>query len=240
VCIGTKEPLFLSREGDQRMRIVKLILVVGLVPCLLGAQQDVVDRLRAVLPPDVADKVVAIVADATSHDLPGAVIADRALEATAKGRNAADAAAAAQATANDLAAARDAIRSTGRAPQSSEIEAAATAQELGVNGATISALASSVPSSRSLAVPLSVIGALVNRGLSADAALQVVLDRIKTQASDADLARMPGEAGRLIAAGYKPSDVGRALSGVSRPVGLPTNGGRPGEQPNRPSHPTGP
>jgi len=100
--------------------------------------------------------------------------------------------------------------------------------------------ASLAPSGRSLAVPLAVIGALVNRGLASDGALQAVLDRLTARASDADLVEMPGEAGRLLAAGYKPSDVGRALSAAGRPSGVPANGGRPGARPTRPSKPTPP
>ena len=222
------------------MRIAHLVSAAGIIPTLLAAQQPAIDRLRVVLPPGVADTVVAIVADATSHGLPGAVIAERALEASAKGRSAATVSATARAAAIDLAAAQDALSSTGRNATSSEIEAAATAKELGVDGATIRTLAASTPSGRSLAVPLAVIGALVNRDLPADAALQAVLERLNARASDADLAQMPGDAGRLIAAGYRPSDVRRALGTIGRPVGVPSNGGAPGQQPTRPSKPTVP
>ncbi len=219
------------------MRVLRFLCWLALLPPLLSAQQNPVDRLRAVLPADVADKVIAIVTDATSRGLPGQAIADRALEASAKGRSGAEAAAAAQALAADLAGARDALKSAGRSPDASEIEAGATAKELGVDGSTISALASSAPSGRSLAVPLAVIGALVNRGLPSDGALQAVLDRLHARASDPDLEEMPGEAGRLIAEGYKPSDVGRSLSAAGRPSGVPTNGGHPGARPNTPSQP---
>lgn len=218
------------------MRTLKLLSGLALLPALLAAQQSPVDRLRAVLPSDVADKVIAIVTEATSRGLPGQAIADRALEAIAKGRSGPEVSAAAQALAADLAGAHDALVHAGRTPDPSEIEAGASAKELGVDGATISALASSAPSGRSLAVPLAVISELVNRGLPSDGALQAVADRLKAHAADADLVEMPGEAGQLIAQGYKPSDVGRAL-GTARPAGLPANGGRPGSRPTRPTRP---
>ncbi len=218
------------------MRTLKLLAGLALLPALLTAQQSPIDRLRAVLPADVADKVIAIVTDATSRGLPGQAIADRALEAIAKGRSGDQVPAAAQAFAADLAVAHDALQHAGRNPDVSEIEAAAAAKELGVDGAAISTLASSAPSGRSLAVPLAVIGALVNRGLPSDGALQAVLDRLTARAGDADLVEMPGQAGLLIAQGYKPSDVGRALS-AGRPSSVPANGGRPGARPNRPSKP---
>lgn len=217
------------------MRTLKLIAGLALLPSLVAAQQDWSARL-ATLPANVRDSVITIVTNAQSHGLPGQAIADRALETIAKSRSGADAVAAAQALAGDLAGAHDVLTAAGRTPDATEIEAGATAKELGVDGATISALASAAPSGRSLTVPLSVIGALVDRGLPSDDALQSVLDRLNARASDAELAAMPGEAGRMIAAGYRPSDVGRAL-GAGRPAGLPANGGRAGARPSTPGHP---
>jgi hypothetical protein len=220
------------------MRILALLSLLSMGPGLLAAQQqNPVDRLKEVLPALVADKVIAIVTDATSRGLPGQAIADRALEGIAKGRSGEEVAAAAQAFASDLAEAHGALRQAGRTPDASEIEAAADAKELGVDGAAISALASSAPSGRSLAVPLTVLGALVNRGLPSDAALQAVLDRLSARASDANLVEMPGEAGRLIAEGYRPADVGRALNTAGRPTSVPANDGRPGARPDRPQRP---
>jgi hypothetical protein len=221
------------------MRTLKLLSAITLLPLLLAAQQSPIEQLQKVLPPDVVDQVVGIVTSATSQGLPGEAIAARALEAVAKGRSGADVAAAAQALASDLAAAHDALVGAGRSPDASEIEAGATAMELGVDGAAVKALASSAPSGRSLAVPLAVLGALLDRGLPADGALQAVSDRLSTHVSDAQLVEMPGEAGLLIAQGYKPSEVGPAL-GAGRPTGLPANGGRPGAQPTRPGRPSRP
>lgn len=233
VCIH--EPGNRPTPKDMTMRTLKMIAGLALLPVALTAQQNWNDRL-ATLPDDVRDKVVQIVTDAASRGLPGQAIADRALETIAKSRSGAEAVAAAQALAADLAGGRDALASAGRAPDASEIEAAATAKGLGVDHAAISDLASSAPSGRSLAVPIAVLGALVDRGLPSDEALAAVLDRLGNRASDAELAAMPGEAGRLIAAGYRPSDVGRAL-GAGRPAGLPANGGRAGARPTTPGHP---
>jgi hypothetical protein len=218
------------------MRTLKLMAGLALLPVVLAAQQNTIDRLRAVLPGDEADRVIALVTDATDHGLPGQAIADRALETVAKSRSGAEAVAAAQALAADLSSGRDALTAAGRTPDASEIEAAATAKQLGVDGAAVSALASKAPSGRSLAVPLAVIGALVRRGLRSDDALAAVQERLSNRATDAELASMPGDAGRLIAEGYRPSDVGRAL-GAGRPAGLPANGGRAGARPSTPGHP---
>lgn len=229
------EPGNRSSEKDMTMRTLKLITGLALLPLALAAQQTWSDRLAA-LPDNVRDQVVQIVTDAASRGLPGQAIADRALETVAKSRSGAEAVAAAQALAADLSSGRDALTAAGRTPDASEIEAAATAKELGVDGATISDLASSAPSGRSLAVPLAVIGALVKRGLPSDDALAAVQERLSNRATDAELASMPGDAGRLIAEGYRPSDVGRAL-GAGRPAGLPANSGRAGARPSTPGHP---
>lgn len=232
------EPGNRPNAKDVTMRTLRVIAGLALLPGMLAAQQDWNQRLAA-LPDDARDKVVAIVTDATSRGLPGQAIADRALETIAKSRSGADAVAAAQALAADLAGAHDALVAAGRSPDASEIQAAAQAKELGVDGATISALEKSAPSGRSLAVPIAVIGALVNRGLPSDDALQSVLDRLNARASDAELSQMPGEAGRMIAEGYRPSDVGRAL-GAGRPAGLPANSGRAGTRPTTPGRPSRP
>ena len=81
VCIGKAGNHF--ERKDVTMRTLKLLAGLALLPALLTAQQSPIDRLRAVLPADVADKVIAIVTDATSRGLPGQAIADRALEAIA-------------------------------------------------------------------------------------------------------------------------------------------------------------
>ena len=117
------------------MRTLKLLSWLALLPALVAAQQSPIDRLRAVLPADVADEVIATVTDATSRGLPGRAIAERALEGIAKGRSGAEVRAAALALAADLAAAHDALVRAGRTPDASEIEAGATAMALGVDGA---------------------------------------------------------------------------------------------------------
>lgn len=236
------------------MRNIKLTLLLVSIPGLLIAQQNPVERLRQVLPPTIAEQVIATVTEATSRGLPAQAIANRALEAHAKGRDGAAVSAAAKALAQSLADARGALERGGRKPDAGEIESGANALGLGVESATISELASSAPSGRSLAVPLAVIGALVNRGLPSDDALAAVSERLNARASNEELVTMPGEAGRLIAEGKRPAEVGRALgeahraaagsraappatppSGVTVPAGpppsVPGNAGTPGKRP---------
>jgi hypothetical protein len=232
------------------MRLATFASTLMLLPTLLGAQQNAVDRLRQVLPAHIADQVIAIVTDATSRGLPGDAVADRALEARAKGRSGDEMVAAARSHSADLASARVALERGGHTPDRGEIESAAGAMKAGVDGQAISELASSAPSGRSLAVPIAVITALMNRGLPSDAALQAVHARLVAKAADRELLDLPGAAGRLIAEGHRPADVGNELGqgrGVSsqvpkgppatvpaangRPEGVPANGGQSGARP---------
>lgn len=204
-----------------------LLTVLLLAPAGLTGQPDPVSRLREVLPPHIAEQVIATVTDALSRGLPPDPIAMRALEGAAKGRSAAEIAAATRALADQLAHADAALERSGRTAQAEEIEAAATAMQLGVAGPIVSDLASSAPSGRSLAVPLAVIGALVNRGIPADDALAAVLGRLQARASNAEIAALPSR--------FETSRGLDARAGRGSPSGpptvVPTNGGRPGRRP---------
>lgn len=203
------------------MRPIAVVAVFALMPGLLAAQQDPVERLRVVLPADQAAQVIAVVEDARDRGLPALSVARRVLEGVAKGRSASEVTAAAHALVADLAAARGALEQGGRTPSGPEIESGAIAMSHGVDGAVVSAFASSAPSGRSLAVPLAVIGSLVDRGLAPDDALSAVRAGLEVQATDAELLDMPGHGARLMADGMRPADVGRALGRLRRGVGVP-------------------
>jgi len=151
-------------------------------------------RLREVLPSNVAQRVLARIADARAHQLPATALENRALKFAAKGVAPTDIERSVNEQADRMEMARAALASgRGSTPSGDEIEAGAEAMRKGVDGAAESLLAKSSPSSRSLAVPLFVIGSLTDRGLSSNEALQRVLARLKARASDSDLESMPGE-----------------------------------------------
>ena len=131
-------------------------------------------------------------------------------------------------------------------PLGDEIEAGAEALRQGVDEKTLTALAKSAPSGRSLAVPLYVIGSLVNRGLPADAALARVEQKLTARASDTELEQLPAQA--IAGQANRPADIGRDVAGTKSggraaggpPAGVPANGGasarptNPGSQRRRP------
>ncbi|MDO8501631.1 MAG: hypothetical protein Q7S20_07285 [Gemmatimonadaceae bacterium] len=214
--------------------------------------KDPSDRLREVLPPDVAAQVLATIADARARSLPAQALEQRALKFAAKGVDPKAIAKSIMQQEERMEKAKDALdRERGRS-NGDEVEAGAEALRKGVDGAAVSALAKGAPSGRSLAVPLFVIGSLVDRGLPSDDALARVLEKLQARASDAELgklASLPDQA--AMGQSRKPTTTGRpatagtgvgAGAGVAGrpaggpPAGVPANGGkgtRPTTNPGR-------
>jgi hypothetical protein len=215
-------------------------VVVGQQSSAQTPARDPSVRLREVLPADVAQRVLARIADARARQLPAAALENRALKFAAKGVDPKDIERSVNEQAERMESARSALSSgRGSAPAADEIEAGAEAMRKGVDEASVALLAQSAPSGRSLAVPLFVIGSLTDRGLSSDQALQRVLTRLQARASDSDLETMPGELPASAAAGQanRPAETGRDFGQSHKrpktgkpatagpPAGVPGNGG---------------
>jgi hypothetical protein len=225
------------------------LIVLAAAPSAARAQaHDPSDRLREVLPADVATRVLERIADARAHELPADALEQRALKFAARGIAPADIERSVAEQAERMAAARAALESArGAKPSDDEVEAGAEAIRQGVDATGVSELAKSAPSGRSLAVPLYVLGNLAASGMPAADALQQVRDRLAARASDADMEKLPAEAA-VAAHGNRPAEVGRDLAatrskGASAaagpPRGVPANGGaaaRPTPA-GRPAHP---
>jgi len=191
-------------------------------------------RLREVLPADVAERVLARIAEARVRQLPAEALENRALKFAAKGVDPRSIERSVNEQAARMETARAALASGRKStPAGDEIEAGAEAIRKGVDGASVSLLAKSAPSGRSLAVPLFVIGSLTDHGLSSADALQRVLARVKDRASDTDLESMPGELPPQAAAGQanRPASTGRDFgqshkpASAGPPAGVPGNAG---------------
>jgi hypothetical protein len=199
------------------MRRITYILALTLLPASVAAQQDPIERLTEVLPPEVSAQVIERIEDARVRELPVQAAANLALEGVAKGRGGAEVLAAVELLVGDMGRAQDAIQNGGRAPEEGEVEAATAAMRMGVDGSTISELAASQPSGRTLAVPLLVLGGLAERGLPSDQALAAVRDRLAARADDAALLGDFPEVGRGLGRGTRPDDVGPGLAGFQVP-----------------------
>lgn len=213
---------------------IAVLAIAVLAAAPLAAQapaQDPSARLRSVLPADVAERVLARIDAARSRELPPQAVAaleNRALKYAARGVAAADVERAIGEHADRMLSARDAIESARTAKaEGDEIDAGAEAMRQGVDGASVSELAKSAPSGRSLAVPLFVVGNLVARGLPADDALAQVRDRLTARATDRELERLAGAPGRgrgdEMGAGMRPADRPGA---AGRPTEIPARTGR--------------
>ena len=234
------------------IRIIVAALAVFGIAATVHAQATASDpsgRLNEVLPADVAAHVLATIARAQAHGLSGDALENRALKFAAKGVAPAAIERSVAEQEERMEHVRDTLqRARGRKPADDEIEAGAEAMRKGVHGAAVSALARSAPSGRSLAVPLYVIGSLMDRGLPSDSALARVEARLQLRASDRELENMPNDIapqgnGNGNGRGNRPAETGRDLaetkhpgsangagqdggSGGGPPSGVPANGGK--------------
>ena len=244
----------------RRYQLTIMAVMAATTARAVGAQSQANDpsaRLKEVLPAAVAEHVLATIAAARAHDLPAAALENRALKFAARGIPPKDIEKAIDDQADRMAKGRDALEGArSKKPTGDEVDAAAEAIRKGVDGSKVSELAKSAPSGRSLAVPLYVIGSLIDRGLPSAEALKRVQDRLQARASDNDLEQLaglgpsqapgqsnkPAETGRALAETKRPASAGGAAAngspGGGPPASVPANGGR-GAAPN-PHKPTTP
>lgn len=228
---------------NVRRFALQLMALVVLAPCAFAQvpAKDPSARLREVLPSDIAARVLARIADARARQLPAEALENRALKFAAKGVDPRNIERSVNEQAQRMESAKAALESgRGAKATGDEIDAGAEAMRKGVDGASVSLLAKSVPQNRSLAVPLFVIGSLTDRGLPVDQALQAVLARLKARASDADLESMSsgasaagnagqgrpdGVSGRDFGQSHRPTTSGRPAT-AGPPAGVPGNAGK--------------
>ncbi len=204
------------------------------------------DRLHKVLPAANVDSIVAHVEAARSRGLPASALENQALMLASKGAPATQIQKAVDARVAGMDRAKSALAAGGRKTASdSEVEAAGDLVRRGVDGSKVSELAKSTPSGRSLAVPLYVIGSLMDRGLPSDSALARVHARLAARASDSTLTKDAKVAGDSISAARKaagkakgdaakgaagrPALTGPGLAATKRPANA--GGGRPATVP---------
>lgn len=200
----------------RKLTILAALLAIASPVMAQGTSEDLSSRLREVLPADVAERVIATVSDARARGLPAIALERRALMLAAKGVEAGSIARSIADQSRAMGEAKAAL-ARGRAGDPADEDIAAGAEILGkgVDGSQVSELAKSAPSGRSLAVPLFVLGSLVDRGLPSDAALARVLERLSARATDAELSRLPEQA----ATGRARADAARGGAASGRPAG---------------------
>src|SRR4030095_6772548 len=153
------------------MRDIKVVRTLAALALLsvgasLGAQtpaNDPAARLKEVLPADVAERVLGVIAKARARELPAQALENRALKFAAKGVDPKSIEKSIDEQVERMSEAKDALqKGSGHKPLDDEVTAGAEALRKGVDGAKVSELAKTAPSGRSLAVPLYVIGSLID------------------------------------------------------------------------------
>jgi len=211
---------------STRLRLflaVLFLLGMGQPAAAQNSVSDQAARLREVLPADVAERVLATIAEARSRDLPAAALEQRALKFAAKGVDAAAIEKSVAEHAGRLLNARNALAVVrGRQTQDDELEAGAEALRKGVVGAQLSELAKAAASGRSLAAPLYALSSLIDRGLPADQAIQRVHDRLIARAADAEFQRISTEGSAGAGQSNKPELTGADRAAANRAANTPS------------------
>ncbi|MGH7460730.1 MAG: hypothetical protein ACREMA_06840 [Longimicrobiales bacterium] len=220
--------------GPKRI-FLSLALASAATTGIAAAQaRDASNRLKEVLPPDVAERVLARIAEARARELPATALEQRALKFAAKGVDPAAIEQSVSEHIDRLVSARQALEAPrGRRADGGELEAGAEAVRRGIGPSGLSELASAAPSGRSLAVPLYVLANLLDRGLPADEAIQRVYDRLAARAGDEEIQKLTHELPPQAAAGqaHKPELTGTDLAKTKRPASTPVARGRAGGPP---------
>ena len=169
------------------------------------------EGIRAALPKESADRILATIAAARARELPAVALENRALELAAKGVKPGDIESDVNRHAKGLEQARDALARGGRSrPTADETAAAADAMSKGVDGRAVSVLAQTAPSDRSVAVPIYVLSNLTQNGWGIQEALTQVQAALAAGVPDDQLGRRPD-----------PRPAGRGLD--KRPVTPPVS-----------------
>ena len=190
-------------------------LVLSLGPAALGAQAARLDStLRAVLEPAFER--------ARRDSVPLEILEAKAAEGLAKRRPQAQIVAVVTQLASDVASARAMLRRA--APDAvlpaQELVAAADAIRLGVPEPDIEALRRTAPGQVVLDIPFSILGALVERGVPAGAAQQVIREMITADVPQGRMVELPARLDIALRVGAGPTAaLNSALQGLGIPVG---------------------
>lgn len=227
----------------------------------MAQTDDAAARLKEVLPAPVATRVMAVIARARAHELPAEVLENRALKFAARGVQPDSIEKSVVEHEARMERGKETIeRARGTKAAADEVDAAAEVLRKGVGGPALSDFAKSAPSGRSLAVPLYVVGGLLDRGLQSDDAMRRVAAGMRARASDRDLEKMQAElpfrgndgngngrgpdmTGRPVDDPTRPGNgigFGRGHGAGGPPAGVPANGGssaKPGRGNGRPPTP---
>lgn len=214
------------------MRVILLLGLLLATQGILSAQEPRLERLRQSYAAEAVQQIEGIIAEAEGAGVPSDPLIAKALEGAAKGVPAERVVAALRSYAARL---REAAALVGAPQDASGIVVAADALRRGVPADVVRTLARE--RHREFAVPVVVLGDLVEAGVPAERAYGVVQDAIAQERSADELLAIPAAVRRLMREGQGPDEaaaaVGRMIGqgqfwGTPGPHGTPTMGPRSG------------
>jgi hypothetical protein len=211
--------------------MVAAIVLASASSALRVAAQDATSLLDARLDPTIRTQVERVIGKARADSLPVGPLVNKALEGTSKGAPPPRVLAAVQALAGHLGAAR---RALGVGVTEPEIVIGAEALRAGARPETLHGLRAAA-GARPLTVPLTVLSALVGRGVPVDTAVAVVTALARRHVGDRDFLDLQHAVERDIGAGMPPGAAASIRATAGPPANVPARDGRPGRPPSRPS-----
>ncbi len=189
-----------------------VLLVLGLaLPGAVWAQDARLERIRQAFPAEAVSQIEGIVAESEAAGVPTGPLYAKALEGVAKGVPAQRVVAALSAYAEQL---RNAASLVGAEHGSTAVVAGADALRRGVPAEAVRSLAGQYRGD--LAVPLVVMGDLIEAGVPAEGAFEVVEGALQKQQAPEEMLAIPGAVRQLMREGSGP---GEAANAVGRAIG---------------------
>lgn len=210
-------------------RAVAAALLISLLGAVGASAQDETSSLDTRLDPATRAQVERVIAAARDAGLPTTPLVNKALEGSSKGAPGPRVLAAVEALAEQLGAARQALGPTAIEP---EIVTGASALRAGAEPETLRELRAAA-GTRALTVPLTMLSALVGRGVPVHTAVTVVTDLARRAVPDREFVDVQRAIERDIGAGMAPgaAAAGRARGGP--PANVPARQGPRGRPPSR-------
>jgi hypothetical protein len=192
------------------MRAIGLAILLSALPGALWAQDARMERIRQAFPPEAVTEIEAVLTRAEAAGVPVDPLLSKALEGAAKGVPAVRVVAVVSSYAETLRRTQELI---GPDRGTAAVVAGADALRRGVPAQTVRAVAGG--HSGDLAVPLVVLGELVEAGVPVEHALQVVQEALTKGRGPDEMLAIPGTVRRLMREGRSPGEaaqmVGRAI-----------------------------
>jgi hypothetical protein len=186
-------------------RKATLILLIAL-PNVALAQDTRMERIRQAFPPEAVAQIETIVVDAEAAGIPTEPLLDKALEGAAKRVPTDRVIAAVASYSRSLAESRSLV---GTGHDATAVVAGADALRRGVQPETVRSLADA--STGGLAVPLVVLGDLIEAGVPQLEAFAVVEGALAQQHGPDEMLAIPGAVRRLMRDGQSPSQAAGAI-----------------------------